>query len=399
MRPRESQERLRPTAAPVDTFVSPGAAPDVSSNLKQLSQALGSLNPVLERYARQSAISQEAEQANLEKEQMEKVRYYTEVFTKDKESGAINQAQVKELLPELVPSVAARVAQATGEKEAKEWLSGRIQSILENDELRLNTQAREAELQSIRTEALERIGDNEFYGAGFLGQMDRSLNEFGSVWMRETASYQEQLQKESLSSEVAHVLNSGGDLLEVDTIWKNSSSLNHKERNDIVVSTVLTEAVNTMNHTLLDRIPDRFLNAESKADIAKAKLDINNGLYTQYVQQQRLKDDEHKATVRQGKVSILNGMAEGQEVNPLAWRDNPEVYQFASTIANQPKINPVTSQANARKLRSQIMLASTDGDFKKALGGTFGLSVNSNEDVSESTLIDFIASNPVVKSC
>ncbi len=390
---RGSQTQLRPTASPVDTFVSPGAAPDVSSNLMQLAEALKTVNPMLERYALNQKADQKEAQDNLEKEQLKKLRYYTELFMKDKESGAVNQAQVKEILPELVPAVAARVAQATGEKEAKTWLGERIQSILENDELRLNTQAREAEIQAIRTEAMGRIGENEFYGSGFLNQMDRSLNEFSSTWMRETAAYQEDLQKESLAGQVSYTLQTGGDLLELDRLWNESSSLNHQERNEVVMKTVLGQAVNTLDHTLLDKIPDRFLNATSKAEVAKAKMDINNGLYTQYVQQERIKDDTYKASVRKGKVNVLDMAAQGHSINPLDYREQPEVYQFATQLASQPQVNPVASQSEARRLRSGLMMGATNGDFVSAIGGEFGLRV-SNDEVSEHTLIDWVSQAP-----
>ncbi|WP_067516911.1 hypothetical protein [Endozoicomonas ascidiicola] len=388
---RGSNERLRPSASPVDTFIASGKAPDVSSNLLQLSEALKSVNPMLGKYALAQKAEQQDAQASLEKEQMQKLRYYTELFMKDKESGAVNQAQVKELLPELVPAVAARVAQATGEKESKTWLSGRIQAILENDELRLDSQARDSEIQAIRSEALEQIGENEFYGAGFLNQMDRSLNEFSSTWMRETAAYQEDLQKESLASHVLDTLRNDGDLVQKDQEWQDSSSLNHAERNEVIINAVVGEAISTLDHTLLDKIPDRFLNATSKTEIAKAKMDINNGLYTQYVQQERLKTDSYKASVREGKVSVLDLAAQGQPVNPLDFRGQPEVYQFATQLANQPTVNPVASQGKARRLRSGLMMGATNGDFAGAMGGEFALQLF-NDEMSEGTLIELVSS-------
>ena len=391
---RGSQAQLRATAAPVDTFVSPGATPDVSSNLEQLSQALQSLNPMLERYGLNRTADQKEAQAALEKEQMKKLWYYTELFMKDKESGAVDQAQVKAILPELVPAVAARVAQATGEKEAKQWLSGRIQAILENDELRLNTQSRQAEIDAIRAEAMERIGDNEFYGAGYLGQMDRSLNEFSSAWMRETAAHQEDLQKESLAGQVLYTVQTGGDLLSLDSVWKDSSSLNHKARNEVIVKTVVGHAVTSMDHRVLDQIPDRFLNATSKAELAKARLDINNGLYTQYVQQQRLKDDAYKAEVQSGKINVLDVAASGRPVNPLDYREQPEVYQFATHLANKPQVSTVESNAEERRFRSNLLIGATTGDFVTALGSEFELRVPDNAEVSEYTLIDWVTISP-----
>src|SRR5690606_19943034 len=132
-------------------------------------------------------------------------------------------------------------AEATGLIEGKKWIESKIEGILNNDEIRLNTEARRAAIEQIRAEALEFVGDNKFYGNGFLSQIDRSLAEFESAWLRETAAYHQQVQAEAFSSLVAEVIRQGGDPLTLDDEWKNSSH-NNLERKRIVLDTYIAEA-------------------------------------------------------------------------------------------------------------------------------------------------------------
>lgn len=385
-----TKARLNPVASPVDTFVGVGNAPDVSSQMEQLANALGGINPVLQQYANQYRMDTEKKNVQLEKEQVAKLKYYTDQVIQSKQSGAVNAAQVKEMYPELVPSVAMRIAQATGEIEAKQWVSGRIQNILEDEQLRLNTTARNAELETIRQEARGIIGDNEFYGSGFLGQLDKSLNEFSTSWMRETAIHHEAIQKESLAAAVVETINNGGDLLALDGDWKDTTSLSHKERNEVIVGGVIKHALATLDFKVLERIPDRFLNASHKAAINKASRDINDALFTQYTQKKRLEADARKAAIREGKNSVLERVASGEPLNPLEWRDNLEVYQFAVDMADKPLVNTVESKANVQRIRSQIMQGATTGDFVEALGSDFGVLAGADGALTEEALLTFI---------
>lgn len=384
---RETSSRvsLRPTAAPVDTFERVGQAPDVSSNAERLSRALAQLNPAIGRLAGQY-------QQNKENEQMEKLKFYTEQFMADKETGAVSSSQVKEMFPELVPTVAARIAQATGELEARRWAQDKIQEVLENDELRLNTQSRRAFLDGIRQEALQMSGDNEFYGTGFMTQLDRSLNEFETTWMRETANYHEQLQTESFSNHVAETLRSGGDLLALDAQWKETSSLSNRERNAVVVETAINEAVSSLNTGILDRLPTRFLNAETKARVASAREKVESAMYSRFVRSKELDNYERSNRVRTGKVNILTRMAQGEEINPSEFYNQPELFEYALRLNNQPSLNSTVSVRNAEHLKAQILQAGTTGNFMDAFKDdpNFQLSVGGEEDVSEDFLRDYI---------
>lgn len=357
-RDSSAQVGLRPTAAPVDTYVTPGAVPQ-DNNLIRLSRALGELNPALTRMAAQA-------QASKEQDQMDKLRFYTEQFMKDKQDGAVNAAQVKEVFPELVPTVAARIAQATGEIEAKRWLQGEIQTILEDDNIRLNTENRQAYIEQIRAKALETIGENEFYGTGFLTQLDRSIGEFETTWMRETANHHEAVQSEAFTDEVVQTIRGGGDLTALDRQWKKSSSLNNLERNNLVLNAVTSEAIATNDPKLLDKIPDRFLNAESKATLAKTRQQIETSMYSQFVRAKEFDAYERSQMLRAGKVDILERLTSGRGVNPAEFYKSPELYEFAIRMNSQPTIDGTRSVRAASSFKTNLLRAGTTGSYTDA---------------------------------
>lgn len=384
---------LRPSAAPVDTYVRPGATPDVSSNAERLSAALAQLNPAIGQIARQY-------QKGKEEDQLAKLRFYTEQFMQDKESGAVSAAQVKEMFPELVPTVAARIAQATGEIEARRWVQGQIQTILENDDIRLNTANRQAAIEAIREEARGMIGDNEFYGTGFLTQLDSSLREFETAWMRETAAHQEQIQAESFSNHVTNALVNGGDLMELDAQWRDSSSLNNLERNKIVVDTAISQALATGNEALLSRVPDRFLNAESKARIEQTRDQIQQTRYIQYYRQRQMEQWAREDQIRNGKIDILTRTTGGEEVPPAEFAYEPELFEYVARMATQPKVNDTYSVRMAASFKSNLIRAGTTGSYKDAFQNDpiFQMRFESDDDVTEETLRDFVLDHPELNS-
>lgn len=384
---RDSSSRvsLRPSASPVDTYVRPGAVPDVTRNLEKLSSALAQLNPAIGKMA---AISQQS----LEQEQMQKLKFYTEQFMADKENGAVESSQVKEMFPELVPTVAARIAQATGEIEAKRWVQDKIQAVLQNDDLRLNTVNRRQYLETVRAEAREITGDNQFYGTGFLSQLDRSLGEFETTWLRETAAHHDSIQKQSFADKVSETLQNGGDLMALDAEWKASSSLSNTERNALVVETAINQAVGNLNPVLLDKVPQRFLNAETKSQIAKARQQIEASMYSRFVRSRELQQWEEQNTVREGKIGILSRLAGGEQVNPSEFHNSPELFEYALRLNSQPTLSAPVSVRNAEQIKSQILQAGTTGSYLEAFSSDpdFQLSFGSEEDVSEETLRDYI---------
>lgn len=386
-RSKSQQVGLAPAASPVSTYVRPMVPPEDQS-LGQLADALSSIQPRLEKWAA-------ANKDSLEKEQMAKLRYYTELFMKDKETGGVTAAQVKKVLPELVPTVAAKIADVTGKLEARKWVEGEIQGILEDDSVRLNTSARQEAIQGIRAKAMGVIGsqENDFYGDGFLKQLDASLGQYEVTWLQETAKHHEDVMKEGLSNEVLDTIMSGGDVSAIDSVYKNSSMLDNKERKEVIFKTYLDYAYAAGDMDVLDKIPNKFLNAEYKADIMKAKLQIQDMKWDQFRKTKELDKFVRTREIRQGKINGLEIFVRDGYVDPSPFRNQPQVYDYLTALNRQPRVRDAESTATATKLRTYVQAAGTTGDWVKAFANDPGLATafKANEDVSMEALIDHVS--------
>lgn len=384
---RDSSPRvgLNPAATPVSTYTRPAMA-RTDDNIARLANALGELAPSLAEFAVQR-------HRELERSQEEVLRYLTELFMKDKQMGAISAAQVGEVLPETVPTIRARIAEATGLIEGKKWVESEIEAILNNDEIRLNTEARRAAIDQIRAKALEFIGDNKFYGNGFLSQIDRSLAEYESAWLRETAAHHQQVQAEAFSMRVAEAIRQGGDTLALDDEWKNSS-LNNLERKRIVLDTYIAEAVATNNPKLLDTIPTRFLNAEAKAKIAQTKQQIEAALWTQFSHARQLDQWRREQQIRDLKVEALSRHISGEQVSPADYYLYPEVFDYVTQLISKPRQSSTVSVRNAASFRSNVLRAGTTGSYLDAFADDpeFLSFFRNDDDVTEEALRDHILS-------
>jgi hypothetical protein len=377
---------LSPSAAPTGTYVK-AAGPAQDNRTGLLINALSSISPALERaYA--------ARKESLENTQMPNVPLWASQFAKDREIGAVDSAQVKEMFPEAVPTVVARIQQSTGEIHARRWAIEKVQRLLEDDSIRLNSEQRQAYLDQVRAEALELVAGKDFYGAGFIEQLDRSLNQFETTWLQETAKYHEDVQAEALANKAAEALKSGGDLLELDSQWNASSSLNHQQRNEVVVNAAIAQAMTDLDSRLLDRVPDRFLNAESKAKFEQAKRQIATTRHTQYTRSLQMQEQQRKEQLRQQKLEVIQRVASGEYVSPVEAYNNPDLYEFIVEVNNKPAINPTLSKAQAAQFESSVMEAATSGSFLDAFGDDPGFRFLFPDEsaVTEDGLRDYILS-------
>lgn len=352
------QVSLTPAAQAVDTYIRPAQPPN-DTRLGQLADALTNLNPALQGYIKQS-------DARLEQQQMEQVEYLTEQFRRDHEGGAVTAAQVKETFPELVPTVAARIAQSIASRDAKEFAQDRAQAILEDDSIRLNSEARREAMEAFRQEAMEQIGDNPFYGSAFLGQFDKTFNEFETAWMRETAAYHEQVQMEEFSTLAAETIASGGDLMELDSQWRSGSSLNNRQRNQAIVQAAINLATGSMDGRVLNNVPDRFLNAESKAQFIQTQQAIERAKHSMWSQNRERTEHARNMAIRDAQSSVLQRMANGESVNPLEFVHLPEVAGFVESWNSRPLLDPVASQSAAQRLGHGFLVVGLSGNSEAA---------------------------------
>lgn len=388
----QQQVQLRPSAAPVASFV---RAPEVqvSGDTMRLAQALSSISPALAQVGRGAAEARVAEQKAIDEGYLENLKYHAERFTQDREVGAVKAAQLKQITPDASPIVAAKLAQAIGRKEAGTWVQDRIQGILENDSIRLNSQARQAEIAKIKAEAIALVGDDPehaFYGGGFLDKVSSSMAEFEMNWVRETAAHQEKILAEDFSSRVEKTLLGGGDLVALDAEEGQSSALDNLQRKQIVFDTALNTAMARKDKSLLDRIPPLFLNAESKQKIAQAKEQIDNARFTKWSQAKQVEEYNRQAQERSMMRQALQRMASGEDLDPAEYANNPKVFEFVASNISKPLVNPVKSARNSAWVRDRILQAGISGSYSDALGEGFSAFMGGEDNVSVEAMQDYV---------
>jgi hypothetical protein len=343
------------------------------------------MNPSLARFGAQR-------QESLLREQQMKLPAYIEQIKRDHGTGMITAAQVGEIFPEMVPTIRSRVAQALGEEWGKERMTQIVDEVLTDENLRLNTEARKEYIERRRAELFAEIGGgNDFYEAGAVAAFDKALASHELNWQRETAAYHVEAMKRQWQREVFDLIDAGPQaLLDLDSKWKMSGGLNHDTRNALLVDAVAQVAYERDDPSILDRIPTRFLNRDSKLVIAEYKAKIENLRWNQYSRAIQMENHARDQMIRDGKTEVLQRFFDGDQIRPGEYRLMPEVEDYLNQVLSRPRVNPVESEANARRIRTKIMEAATTGDLTH-----LGISGNLfNEDALISLIQDSTDLNP-----
>jgi len=353
-------EGLRPVATPVSRYSAPPVAPR-DDRLNQLADALSSLNPALQKWGALQA-------ENKEKEQAAKLPAFIEQIKRDRGTGAINAAQVGEIFPELVPTIRWRIAQAIGEEAGAASFAPIIEQINTNENLLFNSEARKAFIEEQRSKLFAQIGGgNDFYEAGFVSAFDKSIASWELNWQRQTAGKHMEIMGNQWQREATEAFLAGGPeaVLKKDSEWANSGGLHHTTRNKLFIDQISEIAYREDNPELLDKIPQRFLNADSKLQIAKAKAQIEEHRKAQWRFGIQMQEHQRSEEIRSMKTEALERFFKGEVVNPADYRKHPEVADYVTSLLNRPRVHPVSSQARATHIRSEILKAATFGDFSR----------------------------------
>lgn len=330
---------------------------DAGYQAKKLAEALGYTSDVVQQYDQQDKEKRLQEQKN-------KLGYYVEQFRKDYHGGAVSEAQVGQRFPETVPVIRAKIAEVLGSQEADKQAKDIVSEIMNNAELRTNTDARRQFIEQRKQEAMKHtVGaiNNDFYVSGFSSGIDKVLNQYEAQFVQETAQYHQKVQQEGFSKAISDALLSGGDLEAVDDAYK-LSSIDNLTRKKLAVETITQEAFARDKPELLDRIPSRYLNADLKKNVEDARIQIAAIRMTNFRNAQYISEVNKAKRIEDGQLQILDRVAQGLPINPLEYRNVPELFQYANSVMNQPRIDPGKSAARESALRSLIMDSSTVGN-------------------------------------
>jgi len=355
------REQYAVTAAP--NLVSEKARFDPNGAVDKLVSALGA-----DSVQRELAAFHRKHEEKKHQEQALKLEWYVEQFSKDHTGGAVSQAQVKERFPETVPVIAARVAEAVGHQWGKKQFESVISEIQKDDALRLDSGRRSEFLKKKREELLSGIGEgNEFYGAGVVSALDKQIATHEQNWATETAAYHQKVQTDQFSDDVANALNSADPkttLLRMDEKWGKSSSLNPLERNKVVVNTAIDIAFLNDDPKVLQSVPSRFLNADSKAALQKAQVALQDKRISDFRNAQYIKEVQRTEEIRSAKQEIVAAAAEGMGIDPAKYYKIPEAFEYAMQMREAPRLNESDSVATAQSIKNSVLTLSSTSQAK-----------------------------------
>jgi hypothetical protein len=351
-------EALQTTASPNIQAVKAQYDPR-SSSAYQLAEALGKQQPLLDKFN---------EDLKADKRRQEildnmKVPAFIERARTEQGTGVIDGVQAGTVAPGASEVVNARTNDGLG----AEWGRKNVQSLIDAvnaDATLIQDPAKRAQfIAQKRRELVDQLPKgNDFFTSGALGALDKEINSFENKWQAKSSAYAVEVQTKDFTGKVVEALASSNPdeaLLKLDQTWKMSSALDNNARNDLVVKTITQQAYGDRNAAILDRIPQRFLNAETKAKITQVRSQIQELKLSDYRAVKTLEADQREAALRSGKTDIVKRVAAGQTFDPAEFRDNPELYQFAVTMREAPRLPAAQRTANLQRVRLEILSQAT----------------------------------------
>ena len=350
-------EALQTTASPNIQAVKAQYDPR-SSSAFQLAEALGKAQPMLDKFNEDL----KADQRRQEVLDTMKVPALVEKARQESTDGTLKGIQDGVIAPGSSAIVNARVDEARGEAWGKESVQSLIAKINGDAGMIEDPVARAKAIAEGKAEILARIPKgNEYIFGGAATAVNKELNQYENGWMEKSNKYKTEMESKGFSAKVVDAVktdNPSDALLKLDDLYK-MSGLGNNARNKLVVDTVTQQAYGERNGSLLNKIPERFLNAETKAQITKVRAAIQDLKMGDYRDVQKLEADQREASLRSGKTDIVKRVAAGQAIDPAEFRDNAELYLFASTMREAPRLPAAQSSANLQRVRQEILSQAT----------------------------------------
>jgi hypothetical protein len=351
-----------PRAEALQTVASPNIQTEQArfdpnaSKAYQLAAALGKAQPVIDKFM--SEYEQRKQQ-----EEILKIPAFIAKAQRELGDGTVKAAQNNEIAPSSSSVVNARVNDGLGAEWGRKNVQPLIDGIMQNADLQTNSEARAAAIKEGRAKLLDQLPkNNDFFVSGAITAIDREIGQRENQWQNQTAQYHKEVQVRDFSGKVVDALKTGDPakaLEALDATWKNSSSLNNLERNKVVVDTVTQQAFASDDPSMLDRIPTRFRNAETDAQIKKTKILIQEKRMQTVRDAKFLTDVEREEITRKDTMEMINAAADGQPIDPSKYRDRPDSYQKALTIKDADRMPAAQSAANYQKVRTGILNGAT----------------------------------------
>lgn len=347
-------EALQTTAAPDVKTVQAQFDPRGNSAFR-LAEALGKAEPVLRQF------NEDQERKKIT-EQLLKKEAYIQRFRQDQQGGDITAVQIGQKFPEMVPAVRAQVTQAIGERDGETFVKPHLEEVLKDETLRYSSEARAGFLKGKRAEFISGLGGDDFYKAGAIKAYDAELDKWERSLQSETAKRDIEILSEKFDREVEGMFAQPDPkkaLEELDARWKANNGLSNQTRNDRVIATATKFAFANDRPDVLDQIPDRFLNADTKAQIQRTKIQVQENRMRNYRDARSLESMMREDNLRRAKTEMVQTVANGGQVDPAAYAQDSDAFQFAMQMKDAGKLPEAQSTAVSQEIRTTILNAST----------------------------------------
>lgn len=296
-----------------------------------------------------------------QQEQQMKLAGYVQEFTdNNKAGGPVSQAQVRALHPELVPVIAATISETLGKQQGARDTAAAIAELEGNDALRLNTADRNAYIAKFKADAFSKIpAGNEFYAAGIAQGTNSAFAQNEQQWAAQTATYQTGVMKIGYGQEIVNALHTADPqaaMMQSDSNWAQKSNLNNLERNAVAVDAVIKYARQTNNPDVLDQIPQRFLNVDSKAAIYQERIGIQNYQYAQVIKKHEIMVMQRADATRATNIDTLTDISKGimPDASNAKYLSNPEAQEFLTKQLSTPTLPAANSIRVASAFEASI---------------------------------------------
>jgi hypothetical protein len=234
-----------------------------------------------------------------------------------------------------------------------------IEEINNNDSLRLDTTQRAAFVAKARADLFAKIPQgNDFYAAGVVSAMDRAFGEQELKWQGQTAAFHQDVQKTTLLDEAVTALRSADPksaMALIDDNYSRSSSLNNLERNKVYVDAVIKTASVAEDTSFLERIPQQYLNADSKDKIYKARIAITDEQFAKWRHAREFEAYQRSEADRVGMLGILGKLGRNEDVNPAQYFSSPTLHAFAVEAMSTPSVPEAASAAVVQAFRTKLL--------------------------------------------
>lgn len=351
-------EALRTTAAPNLQAVQERFDPRQSKAF-QLAEALGKAQPQIDKFSEDMA----AEKRRKEILDTMQIPAFQLKAKQELGDGVIDAVQAKRLFPGVSETIIARTNDGLGAIWGRENVQGLIDGVNADANLIQDPAKRAAYIKEKKNELIAKLPkDNPYYISGALDAINKEVGSFENKWQSQSAAYQIEVQTKDFSGKVVEAITSDNPeeaLTKLDETWKVSSALDNNTRNALVVKSITQQAYATNDVNLLKKIPTRFLNSETRAQIATTNTKIVEKKMSDYRFVKTMETDKREEDIRSGKNNILSRFTKGEAVDPAEFQNSPELFNFAISVKDSPRLPSSLSAGNSQKVRTAILNQAT----------------------------------------